>query len=248
MLLPKFFLLADLKKRGADGVFPGQSQRHYDFRKGVSLGKKEHIIEWKKPTKPKWMSQEVYDAYPQQLSVREFKVKGKVYVTTILEHKRYNKKELVELYKQRWLVEINLRSIKSVINMDFLSCKTPDMVRKEIAAHMLGYNIIRIIMAEACERHGANPNKTSFKGTLQLLNQFMPRILTVKASKKINVYNALLSQIVLNKVGRRPGRVEPRAVKRRRKPFPMLNNSRYTERNKILKKRKSQDKSKNVCA
>lgn len=240
--------MADLKQRGADGIFPGQSQRHYDFRKGTSLGKKEHIVEWKKPTKPKWMSQEAYDAYPQQLSVREFKVAGKVYVTTILDHNRYNKKEIVELYKQRWLVEINLRSIKSVLNMDFLSCKTPDMIRKEIAAHMLGYNIIRIIMAEASERYGANPNKISFKGTLQLLNQFIPRILIVKSSERINSYHALLSKIVLNKIGTRPGRIEPRKVKRRQKPFPTLNKPRNIEKNKILRKRRNQGKSKNACA
>lgn len=188
------------------------------------------------------MSQTVYDGYPQKISIREFKVNGQVYVTTILEHKQYNKKELVELYKQRWQVEINLRSIKSVLHMDILTCKTPEMIHKEIAAHMLGYNIIRIIMAEACERYDSLPNKVSFKGSVQLLNQFMPRISGKSSTAKSYIYQILLSKIVLNKVGNRPGRVEPRAVKRRQKPYPKLNNTRTVERNKIIEKHKSKEK------
>ena len=132
--------------------------------------------------------------------------------------------------------------------MDQLSCKTPSMVKKEIAAHMLGYNIIRIIMAEACSQHQANPNKISFKGTVQLLNQFMPRFLGVKESERASIYRALLSTVILNKIGDRPGRVEPRAVKRRRKSFPALNNSRKVERNKIITKRKDQHYLQDACA
>lgn len=245
---PAFFLVSELKRRGADGIFHGQSQRHYDFRRGVSLGKKEHIVEWKKPTKPKWMEQEVYDSYPHKLVIREFKVNGKIYVTTILDHKAYHKKEVAKLYALRWQVEINLRSIKSVLNMDQLSCKTPDMVRKEIAAHMLGYNIIRILMAEACSRYKALPNTVSFKGTVQLLNEFMPRLLGIKSMHRADVFNTLLFAIVSNKVGNRPGRVEPRAVKRRRKPFPALNNERKIEQNRILKKRKNRHCLQDACA
>jgi hypothetical protein len=245
---PSFFLIADLQRRGADGIFHGQAQRHYDFRRGTSLGNKEHIVEWGKPVKPKWMNQEIYDSLPRKIKVREFKVNGKIYITTILDHKKHNKKEIAKLYKLRWQVEINLCSIKSVLNMDYLSCKTPGMVRKEIAAHMLGYNIIRIIMAEACSYHQAIPNKISFKGTVQLLNQFMPRFSSVKTSERVNTYRVLLSMIISNKVGNRPGRVEPRAVKRRRKPFPALNNKRKTEQDKILKKQKRRHQLDAACA
>jgi len=195
-------------------------------------------VDWVKPSKPKWMSQEAYDALPATIKIREFRVNGKVYVTTILDHKQYHKKDLVDLYGMRWQVEINLCSIKSVLEMDQLSCKTPDMVKKEIAAYMMGYNVIRIIMAEACCQTNSLPNKISFKGSLQLLNQFMPRILAVKKSEIKDVYERLLSLIALNKIGSRPGRVEPRAVKRRKKPFPALNAPREKEREKILRKRK----------
>lgn len=245
---PSFFMIAELQSRGADGVFQGQAQRDYDFRRGLSLGKREHIVEWVKPARPQWMDRETYDSLPNKIHVREFKVNGKIYVTTLLDKKKYHKKEIAELYKLRWQVEINLRSIKSVLNMDHLSCKTPDMVRKEMAAHMLGYNIIRIIMAEACSQYQAIPNQVSFKGTLQLINQFMPQILSVKIERRANTYRQLLSMIVSNKVGNRPGRVEPRAVKRRRKPFPALHNKRKSEREKIIKKQKRQQQIVNACA
>jgi len=245
---PSFFMIAELQSRGVDGIFQGQAQRSYDFRRGISLGKKEHIVEWIKPARPQWMEQKTYDLLPDKINVREFKVNGKVYVTTLLDKKKFHKKEISELYKLRWQVEINLRSIKSVLNMDHLSCKTPDMVRKEIAAHMLGYNIIRIIMAEACGQHQTFPNQISFKGTLQLINQFMPQILSVKTEKRASIYRQLLSMIVSNKVGNRPGRVEPRAVKRRRKPFPALSNKRENERKKIIKKQRRQQQVVNACA
>jgi len=102
-------------------------------------------------------------------------------------------------------------------------------------------------MAEACAQHQAVPNQVSFKGTIQLLNQFMSQILGVKAERRANTYRQLLSMIVSNKVGNRPGRVEPRAVKRRRKPFPALHN-RKNERKKIIKKLRRLHQGVDACA
>ena len=129
---PSYFLIADLLIKGADGIFRGQSQRHYDFRSGKKLGKKDHIVAWIKPRKPEWMTQDAYDAYAETIQVREFKVGGNVYVTTFLDEKQYLKNKLAAIYKRRWDVEIDLRSIKDVMKMDMLVCKTPDMVKKEI--------------------------------------------------------------------------------------------------------------------
>lgn len=171
---PSFFLMAELQKIGADGIFRGQSQRLYDFRTGEQLGKKDHVVQWKKPAKPDWMEESEYEIYSDEISVREFKVAGKVYVTTFLNNKKYHKGELSEIYEMRWGIEVNLRSIKTIMQMEMLSCKTPEMIRKEIGIHLLAYNIIRIMMAEACSRHGKLPWEISFKGTVQLLNQFMP--------------------------------------------------------------------------
>jgi hypothetical protein len=233
---PSFFLIADVLAKGADGIFRGQAQRLYDFRKGECLDKKDHIVSWKKPKKPEWMAQESYDTYPDQMRVREFKVDGKVYVTTLLDNKKYHKKELARIYEIRWHLEINLKSIKETMDMDMLSCKTPEMVRKEIGIHFLAYNFIRIIMAEACIQYDAIPNRISFKGTVQLLNKFMPRFTNAGERKRKIMYDGLLKKIVENKIGNRPGRVEPRAVKKRPKPFDTLNKPRIVEKARLMKR------------
>jgi hypothetical protein len=233
---PSFFLIADVVTKGADGIFRGQGQRCYDFRKGKFLGKSDHVVEWNKPKRPEWMTQEAFDSYPNKISVREFKVNGKVYVTTLLEHKKYHKKELAKIYEIRWHLEINLKSIKETMSMDMLSCKTPEMVRKEIGIHFLAYNFIRIIMAEACAQHDVIPSQVSFKGAVQLLNKFMPHF--INANRKTNqiMYAELLKNIVKNKIGNRPGRIEPRRVKRRPKPFDTLNRPRFIEKAKLERK------------
>jgi hypothetical protein len=233
---PNFFLMANLNKIGADGIFRGQAQRHYDFRTGERLGKNDHLVFWKKPKKPSWMSENEYSSYPEKIRIREFKVSGNVYVTTFLDDKKYHKKELAKIYKKRWEVEINLRSIKSIMNMDMLSCKSPNMVKKEIGIHLLAYNFIRVIMAEACASHDTLPWETSFKGAVQLINAFMPYFLNSVTRKNKILYAEMLRLIVKNKVGNRPGRIEPRLVKQRPKPFRTLNGPRSVEREKIQKK------------
>ena len=228
--------MCDLKHIGADGIFRGHAQRHYDFRSGSRLGKNDHVVNWKKPGKPEWMEWEEYDAYPTEIQVREFKVDGNIYVTTFLNPKRYHKKELAKIYEHRWGVEINLKSIKEIMNMDFLSCKTPKMVRKEIGIHFLAYNFIRIIMAQACEQHNALPWKISFKGSVQQINSFSPYFLSGSEEKNKILYAEMLQLIVKNKIGNRPGRTEPRAVKRRPKAFPLLSKPRIIERIRLTKK------------
>ncbi len=234
---PSFFLMADLKNIGADGIFRGQAQRHDDFRTGERIGKYDHIASWKKPKKPTWMKQEQYDAYPDLMPVREFKVAGNVYVTTFLDAKTYPKQDLAKIYCRRWDIEINLRSIKSIMEMDMLSCKTPAMVLKEIGIHFLAYNGIRLIMAEACVKHDALPWQVSFKGTVQLIDEFMPHFLNSSDEKSEKLYNEMLRLVVKNKVGNRPGRVEPRVIKQRSKPFPTMQIPRTIAKTRLEKNR-----------
>jgi len=193
-------------------------------------------MEWKKPIKPGWMTDEQYLNYPNEIEIREFKINGNVYVTTFLDSKRYHKKELAQIYDRRWDVEVNLKSIKAIMNMDFLSCKTPEMVRKEIGIHFLAYNFIRIIIAMACEKHNELAWKISFKGTVQLMNSFMPHFINSNEEKNKILYAEMLKLIIKNKVGNRPGRVEPRAVKRRPKAFPSLSKPRVVEKMKLMRK------------
>lgn len=233
---PSFFLISDIISRGSDGVFPGMSGRKYDFRKGKQLAKNDHIVEWIKPTKPEWMDKEAYDKYPKQLNVREFKEDGKIYVTTML--KKYPKKELSILYKFRWQIELTIRDVKITMNMDILSCKTPEMIKKEIGIHFIGYNIIRILIAEACAKHNFIPYQVSFKGAVQLLNKFMPYFDENPRNQTAKLFSELLKKIVTNKVGNRSGRLEPRAVKsERRKTFRTMRKPRMIEKKRLIRKR-----------
>lgn len=187
------------------------------------------------------MDNESYDAYPDEITVREFRCNGLTYVTTFTAHKKFHKKDLAALYQHRWKVEIKLRDIKSTLGMDILSCKTPDMIEKEISVHMLAYNIIRAIMAEACEQHDTLPNQISFKGAVQLLNQFMPQYSPNKPAINAEIYETMLALIVKNKVGNRSGRVEPRKVKRRRKPRPLLHGHRKNEIAKLERRKEKRE-------
>lgn len=240
---PSYSCITDIKALGADGLFRGMITRKYDFNKGECLGKDDHIVEWEKPReRPEWMDKATYDACPKKIRVREFKVDGQIYVTTLYDAKKYPKRRLANLYKKRWEVEINLRYIKdkNMMDMDKLRCKSPDMVRKEIAVHLLAYNIIRIIMSDACRKHGARPNKISFKGTVQLITEMSPCFLMARKNKKEQkrLYAELLKQIAKNKVGNRSGRIEPREVKRRGTSFPHLKRSRAEVKEKIFSARR----------
>ena len=134
-------------------------------------------------------------------------------------------------------METNLNSIKTIMGMDKLSCKSPDMIKKEIGVYFLAYNIIRHTMVNACIQHDALPNKVSFKGTIQLLNEFMPYLVTCTSKKKWQLfYNELLRLVVKKQVGNRSGRCEPRAVRSRPKTFPILRKSRKIEQAKLQKK------------
>jgi hypothetical protein len=231
-----FFLIHDLKNKNVDVIVPGHAQRRSDFRKGKRLGKKDHITVWKKPKRPEWMSQEAYKNYPNEMQIREFKSNGVIYISTFFDVSLYPKNELYLLYKRRWEVELHLNSIKTVMGMDMLSCKSPEMLRKEIGVHFLAYNIVRTIIIEACIINSVKPWNVSFKSTVQLLNQFMPHFSLLEPLERNNLYTHVLQLIVTNKVGKRPGRVEPRAIKHRSKSFPTLRN-RQSERQKILQQR-----------
>ncbi len=228
-----FFLIAQLMQRGVQCVFPIHASRDCDFRQGTRLGKKDHIVEWFKPKKPDWMEQESYDAMPNTLSIREmaiqsnkkgFRSKPLVIVTTFLDSTATSKEDIAALYFCRWWVELDLRAIKETMNMDILRGKTPEMVRKEIWVHLLAYNLIRKIMAQAAFTHNKKPRELSFKLALHVIKSF--RDAGILSENNPIIYRAVLKAIVQKAVGNRPGRSEPRMVKRRPKSFPRLPKAR----------------------
>ena len=215
--------------RGVDVVVRKHQHRPTDFSKGQRLGKDDHLVSWLRPKRPKWMSAEQYATLPEELKLREirihvgqkgFRTQSLVVVTTLLDADEYPPEEIAVLYRRRWEAELHLRSIKIVLQMDHLRCKTPERVRNEFYMHMLGYNLIRRVMAVAAYQSGKSPWQISFKGTLQTLSQFLPLLSTKIAAEAW--CEVLLTAAATHIVGNRPGRFEPRRVKRRPKPHKLL--------------------------
>lgn len=226
-LLSNWANIAMLGPRGVDMVSRlNKAHRKADFRKGKRLGKDDHIVRWYKPTTIRSVDRETYHSFQDYVTVREvririkqrgFRTKTMIVVTTILDPKEASKDDLARLYRARWNQELDLRSIKSTMNMDVLRCKTPELVRKEIWTHILAYNFVRTIMAQAAYTYDVEPRTISFKGTLQTLEAFQPLIALQGHRGKqyrTEVYKALLDSIVLHVVADRPDRFEPRMKKR----------------------------------
>jgi len=228
-----YFLIADMQARGVDVLFEQHGARGTDFRRGKSLGKRDHLVCWSRPkSRPDWMSPDEYDGYPPQITVREMKVGKKVLVTTFLAPRKTPKATLGELYLQRWHVELDLRNIKTTLGMETLSCKTPEMCEKEMWVYMLAYNLIRLLMAEAALQADVLPRQLSFKHTLQMWIAWSQRQFLSEAKEDTAALFILIAGI---RVGNRPGRLEPRAVKRRPKPYPRLQCPRWKAREEIKK-------------
>ena len=230
-----YFLLCELLAKGVDAVFEqhGSRQRITDFRRGEHLGARDHLIMLNKPKiKPDWMSQVIYDQSPDTLSVRELRVQGKTLVTTLLCPKRTPKAALGALYKSRWHVELDLRAIKTTLGMETLSCKTPAMAQKEIWVYLLAYNLIRLMMAQAALLADCLPRQLSFKHTVQIWIAWGHCQSSVADADRMDGLFALIAQ---QKVGDRPGRIEPRAIKRRPKQYPMLTQPREFAREFVRK-------------
>ena len=223
-----YFLIAALMDAGVDVLFEQNGSRVSDFRRGQSLGTRDHIVRWPKPdTRPPWMTPEQYACLPKELKLREVKVAHKVLVTTLLDHGQVDKGELSALYARRWNVELDLRNLKTTMGMAVLNCQTPQMNEKQLWVHLLAYNVIRLLMAQAACNAGVDPRKLSFKHTVQLWTQWVSRGLS--APKDCGHLFTLIAQC---RVGNRPGRIEPRMRKRRPKPYPWLKIPRAQARRK----------------
>ncbi|MBT5229376.1 MAG: IS4 family transposase [Methylococcales bacterium] len=233
-LYATYFLLCALKEKQVDGVFEQHGARKLktDFSLGQRLGEKDHLITLNSPKKPDWMSQDVYEQSPDSLLVRELRTKGKTLVTTLLNHKQVSKKTLSLFYRERWHIEVDLRHIKTTLGMDILSCQTPEMVKKELWVYLLAYNLIRLLMAQAAFLSDVSVRQLSFKHTLQLWLNWLQIGRDYYNEKHLTMLFLLIAQ---QKVGNRPGRIEPRVVKRRPKPFKLMMIPRQQAREEVRK-------------
>lgn len=232
-LYANYWLIAELIAAGVDLVLRQHGSRRTDFRRGVPLGARDHVVHWPRPAyRPQWMSRAQYRAMPEQLTLREVKVNGGVLVTTLRDPRTVSKTQLGALYQHRWHVELDLRCIKTTLGMEVLHCLTPAMVEKELWVHLLAYNLIRLLMAQAASDHATEPRELSFKHTVQLYNEFSARSLCHSEAHSLTLLFALIAQ---QRVGRRPGRIEPRARKRRPKSFQWLKVPRSQAQRQIMR-------------
>lgn len=242
-----YFDILLVQKRGADAVFRLHNGRHPDYRCGRKRGRYDQVVRWTKPRqRPEWMDAATYAAMPDTLEVRLMRVRVAQkgfrtevidLVTTLLDAASYTPADLAGLYRMRWHAELDLRSLKVTLHMDILRCKTPEMVRKEVWAHLLGYNLIRGVMADAARAHGVAPGGLSFAGAWQTIAVFGPVLHRCPPERREEVYGRLLQAVATHRVGDRPNRYEPRRRKRRPKPFLWLQTTREQARVRLEKKR-----------
>jgi putative transposase len=238
-----YFLLALLLARGVDVVTRQHQRRRTDFRRGQRLGQEDHVVVWERPARPEWMDEETYATIPQTLTVRElkvhvdvpgFRVQELIVVTTLTDAERYPQEEIAKLFRLRWHVELDLRNIKTSLRLDDLRGKTPETVRREIWVHWLGYNLIRKVMAQAALKHEKLPRELSFAGALAAVTGAWSLASVADAPTLARHAQTQHRGIAWCRVGHRPNRVEPRAIKRRPKSHRLLNRPRAEARAKLV--------------
>jgi hypothetical protein len=235
-LFDDYFIACELRQRGIELVARAQYQRVGTWT--IQSGPDGDVVAWRRPNKPHGMKGEQYRTYPKSLAMRQVTVDARdkdnrveqfKVITTILDAS-IDGGQIGDLYERRWEGEVDVRSIKSVMKMDVLRCKTPEMVRKEIWAHLLAYNLLRTVMAAAAAASGTEPRAVSFKGAKQAVTAFAPKIEAARPEDRARLIDVLLATVAYHRVGDRPGRWEPRARNRRPKPGMRLMQPRAAAR------------------
>jgi len=237
-----YFMIAGLIAQGVDILMPQHHLRLTDFRRGQRLGVRDHRVTWARPQRPDWMDEATYATMPESLTMREVRAAGRTLVTTLVDACTVTKPALAELYATRWQVELDLRAIKTVMQMDILRCKTPTMVEKEIAVHLLAYNLVRAVMAQAAAMHHALPRQLSFKTALQLLRAFEMNLRHEPQRCSMTRRAPLLAALAQRRLPHRPDRVEPRAVKRRPKQHWLLRKPRCVLRERLYRQQQLRER------
>ena len=230
-----FMMLALLSLRGVQVCARLHQRRASDFRRGRRLGKDDHLITWTRPARPAWMSEEQYDRIPETLTLREVRfhvtVPGRrtetlIVVTTLTDPEAYPPEAIAELYGLRWNVELDIRDIKQTLGLDHVRCKTPEMVRRELWVTLLAYNLIRKVIATSAAVHGKLPRRLGFTGACQTILSSWMLLSTGSCSDSRALHTMMVKHIAANEVADRPGRIEPRVLKRRRHRYPLMQRPR----------------------
>lgn len=231
-----------LAQRGVYCVFRLHQRRKADFRQGKRLGPDDQLVSWPRPSQ--WfasfgISRQAFEQLPETWAVRLVRIKHTpkgfrsrtvVVVTTLLDPVETPADDIRALYRDRWMAELNLRSLKIALGMDVLRGQSLDVIRKEIAMHVLAYNLIRLLMWHAAREHDRNLHRMSFTGALHRLRCVLPWITLQRGQRSMELLHWLLRQIAEDMVPDRPNRIEPRRKKRRPKQYGWLQKPRHWHR------------------
>jgi len=236
-----YFMIALLMEYDVDMVVRLHHARKLDLQRAKRLGKNDYLVTWERPDRPSWMEVETYARMPETLQLRlvqlkitepGFRTESIDVVTTLTDAEQYRGDEITALYGKRWLAELDIRSIKTTLQMEHLRCKSPEMVRKELWTCLLAYNVIRQKMLQSAKAKGISPRMLSFTNAVQLVNAGWMMMPVTDSQTQAALTKATLKGIAEQQVGKesRKGRIEPRAVKRRPKPFRLLTMTRDAAR------------------
>lgn len=241
-----YMLLAMLLGQGAHACVRKHRYRQNRQQRVRRLGDHDHLVVWQRPERPKWMDQSLYQRIPRTMELREvcFRVVMPGYrtqfievITTLTDAGEYSREDLADLYGFRWNAELDIRAIKSTLNLDHVRCKTPAMVEAEVWTTILGYNLIRTTAAGAAQLADKQPRQISFTATCQYILAAWMQISSGRIdSEHLTAYGLrVLKQIAGCEVANRPGRIEPRAVKRRRNRYTLMAKPRHELRAELCK-------------
>lgn len=233
-----YFLIAALRERGVDCVMREHQRRKTELGRAVPLGENDQLLTWDKPPRPAWMDAQTYAAMPEHLTVRQVRDRDWKITTTLTDPAAAGASEIAWLYRQRWQIELDFRSIKCDMQMSILRCKTPLMVQKEIAAHLLGYNLIRAAITQAGESTMSLPRQLSFAAARRAVACLQDQMRHDPSACFITAHASLLHRIRSGRIPQRPGRVEPRALKRRRSNYSLLTVPRHVARQRLQEQQK----------
>lgn len=236
-LLATWWIIERAIERGADVVMAQHGVRITNFAHGQRLGKHDHIVQWPRPPKPRRMSAEKYAHYPAFITMREVEINGRILVTTLLDPTLVSPQAISALYRMRWNIEVDFRTIKTALEMDVLRCKSPPMVDKEISVYFLAYNLVRWAMAKAALLADVLPRSLSFTGAKRVLAAFTDQLRHTSNGQVHTMIATVTACIATLKLPQRPGRIEPRAKKRRPKKLPLLTMPRQEARDLIIGQR-----------
>jgi hypothetical protein len=239
------FLMRALRSlRGITGCTRWHPCRPTDFRRGRRRGPGDHLITWPRPPRPKWMSQEQYDQIPETLTRREVQFEVKVpgrrtetipVITTLTDPQAYSREDIAPLYGFRWNGELALRQIKQTLHLDHVRGKTPDRVRRELWVTLLAYDLIRKGIATSAAVPGKPPRPLGFTLACQSILASWMLFSTGACHDSRARYNTMSVHLAAHEVANRPGRIEPRVLKRRRHRYPLMRRPRAQLRTELGK-------------